>query len=343
MDESISYTFNPAVRLRVLVFYGLRAGELSTEVEGVLPTLGLPELRELLQSTNERQLLLGILAARELKSFTVLDLLEPLRSHPETIIARAARKTHEELLQFAIEIGGERLREEKKRHPERSASVSAHGRCAPAASNAARLIRDRRQTNEHITSILRTALTDHDWEVRTTAMLAACRLKVRELGGDIRNLELPKTSRHGPDETDRSILFAARKIVLDFLAHDCADAPPPNPTARMDDEPPVAGRRYSPTFAPMCAGPVDKPLGSHFPVDERTDGAFRGGESSSARVASHRFPGWHFPAPALQARTLLDSLRAALAWHGRAGRSSPEPSTSCNSQPRLLPVDSSVM
>src|SRR5262249_13101398 len=85
---SISYTFNPAVKLRILVFYGPRAGDQSAEVEGILPTLGFPELRELLQSRDARQLLLGIFAARELKAFAALDLLEPLRNHSETIVAR---------------------------------------------------------------------------------------------------------------------------------------------------------------------------------------------------------------------------------------------------------------
>ena len=105
----LSYTFNPVVRLRVLVFYGPRAAELRDEAERALPSLGLAELRELLQSADARRLLLGVLAARELGAYAVLDLLEPLRAHAEQAVARAARQAHEELL--ALEARAERLSE----------------------------------------------------------------------------------------------------------------------------------------------------------------------------------------------------------------------------------------
>jgi hypothetical protein len=216
----ISYTFNPVVHLRVLVFYGARAGEQCGEVEGILPTLGLQDLRDLLQSTDARQPLLGIFAARELKAFLVLDLLEALRDHPQATVARAAQKAHAELLQVALEVGGERLREEKERHPERSVLFPRLGDAHMRRQTLRWLIRDYRETNEHITAVLRSGLMDEDWEVRATAMLAAARLGARELVQDIRRLELPKTSRNGPDETDRTILFAARKIVLEVLAQD---------------------------------------------------------------------------------------------------------------------------
>lgn len=93
----ISYTFNPVVRLRVLVFYGSRAAELRDEAASALPALGLAELRELLQAADARRLLLGVLAARELGADAVLDLLDPLREHEERAVALAARKAHDEL------------------------------------------------------------------------------------------------------------------------------------------------------------------------------------------------------------------------------------------------------
>ena len=235
-DGRISYTFNPVVKLRVFVFYGPRAGEQLTEVERALPTLGLRELRELLQSTEVRQLLLGVFAARELKAFTVLDLLEPLHNHQEATIARAARKAHEELLQFAIEISAERLREEKKRHPERSALFPHLGDAQVRRQTLRWLIRDRSEVNEHITAVFRSGLADEDWEVRATAMLAAVRLRAKELGGEIRRMDLPRTSRNGPDETDRTILFAARKIALEYPAQDTAELQMPVNRAAMDED-----------------------------------------------------------------------------------------------------------
>jgi hypothetical protein len=242
-DGRVSYTFNPAVKLRALVFYGPHAGEQSAEVERALPTLGLPELRELLQSKDTRQLLLGVFVARELKAFTLLNLFEPLLSHQETTVARAARKAHEELLQVAIDIGAERLRQQKKRHPERSTLFAHLGDAHMRRQTIRWLIRDYREANEHVLAVLRSGLADEDWEVRATAMLAAVRLRATELGGELRHMELPKTSRNGPDETDRSILFAARRIALEYLTRHTAEPQISLDHASMDES------HYSPKEA----------------------------------------------------------------------------------------------
>lgn len=214
----ISYTFNPVVRLRVLVFYGERAGALLAEAVSALPALGLKELRELLQSNDARTLLLGILAARALGAIVVLDLLEPLREHTEGAVARAAEKTFEELFGRVLEVGAERLREEKRRHPGRSVLFPRLGDRGVRRQTLRWLIRDRRETNEHIEAVIRSGLVDEDWEVRATAMLAAVRLRANSLWADVRRVQLPRTSREGPDETDRTILHAARKVALSCLA-----------------------------------------------------------------------------------------------------------------------------
>ncbi|HWS89086.1 MAG TPA: SUMF1/EgtB/PvdO family nonheme iron enzyme [Pyrinomonadaceae bacterium] len=220
----ISYTFNPVALLRVLVFYGTRAAELRAEVESALPALGLAELRELLQSTDARRLLLGVFAARELGAFVVLDLLETLREHPTQAVARAAQKAHAELLALAVEFGVEHLREERRRHPERSALFPRLGDRGVRRQTLRWLIRDRRESNEHIEAVIRSGLVDEDWEVRATAMLAAVRLRANSLWADVRRMQLPRTSREGPDETDRTILHAARKVALSRLAGE----PPPD-------------------------------------------------------------------------------------------------------------------
>ncbi|MEH2522014.1 hypothetical protein V1279_007587 [Bradyrhizobium sp. AZCC 1610] len=229
-DESISYTFNPVVRLRVLVFYGARAGALKTEVESSLPALGIPELEALLQSTDPRQLLLGVLALRELRALALTERLGPLRSHREATVARAAQKAHAELVQLAVEVAAERLREDKRQRPDRSVLFPRLGDAHLRRQTLRWLIRDRKESNEHIEAVLRSGLVDKDWEVRATAMLAAARLGVRALGKDVERLELPRTSREGPDETDRSILYAARKVVLAQLAGE----PGPERTAAPD-------------------------------------------------------------------------------------------------------------
>lgn len=219
-EGRVSYTFNPVARLRVLVFYGPGAAGLFEEAGRSLPTLGLADLRELLQAADARRLLLGIFAARTLGAFMVLDLLEPLREHGEGAVARAASRAHEELAGLMLEVGAARLREEKRRHPGRSVLFPRLGDRRVRRQTLRWLIRDRRESNEHIEEVLRSGLSDEDWEVRATAILAAARLRAKALGAEVRRAELPRTSREGPDETDRTILFAARKVVLSYLAGD---------------------------------------------------------------------------------------------------------------------------
>jgi hypothetical protein len=144
----------------VLVFYGSLAHEQSREVGRALPTLGLPELRELLQSKDPRQLLLGIFAANELKAFTTLDLLEPLRNHQEAMVAHAAQKAHAEIAQVLLEAGAERLREEKQRYPDRSVLFPRLGDAHTRRQTLRWLIRDRKESNEHIEAVLRSGLVD---------------------------------------------------------------------------------------------------------------------------------------------------------------------------------------
>ncbi|HEY1404607.1 MAG TPA: hypothetical protein VGB05_10805, partial [Pyrinomonadaceae bacterium] len=225
----ISYTFNPVVRLRVVVFYGARAGTRRAEVEDALPTLDIEELPDLLRSADARTTLLGIFAAQEMRAFTLLNLIESLRGHTEPAVARAAEKAYEELLKFALEAGSARLREEKRRRPDRSILFPRLGDAHVRRQTLRWLMRDYHEANENILAVLRSGLVDKDWEVRASAMLAAVRLHATALGSDIRRVELPRTSREGPDETDRSILFAARKTVLAQLA---GESPPAGASER---------------------------------------------------------------------------------------------------------------
>jgi hypothetical protein len=216
-DAQISYTFNPVVHLRVLVFYGERADTHRSEVDRAIPTLGIEELPELLHSADARTALLGILAAREMRAFTLLNLVEPLRVHREPAVARAAENACEELLRQALEIGAAHLHKEQQRHPERSVLFPHLGNAHIRRQTLRWLIHDYRGANEHITAVLRSGLVDEDWEVRATAMLAAARLGARELGSAVRRIEIPRTTRSGPDLADGSLLFDLRQAVLEHL------------------------------------------------------------------------------------------------------------------------------
>jgi hypothetical protein len=214
----ISYTFNPVVNLRVLVFNGARAEARCAEVENALPTLDTAALRELLQSMEPREVLLGIFAARELKEISVLDLLEPLTNHYEFAVARAAQEAREALVLATLELGAERLSQEKLQHPERSVLFPRLGDAPMRRQTIRWLIRDYEKSNKHIDEVLRSALVDEDWEVRASAMLAAVRLGATAVGPEVGRVTLPSNGSEGLDETDRSILETAHKIAVAHLA-----------------------------------------------------------------------------------------------------------------------------
>ena len=224
-EDRISYTFNPVVRLRVLAFYGEDAGSARARVRDALPMLELEELEELLRSSEPREVLLGILAAGVLKVVTVLGTLETLRNHRERAVAQAAAKTHEDLFQYAVAEGAAHLRREKHSHPDRSVLFSRIGDAHFRRQTVRWLIGDRRESNEEIDALLRSALADEDWEVRASAMLAAVRLGATAVGADVKRMKLPRTSSEGPDEADRSIVRALHELAVDRLAGNPLNTP----------------------------------------------------------------------------------------------------------------------
>lgn len=227
--DRISYTFNPVARFRVLNFKGEGAGSRRAEVRDVVPTLELDELEKLLRSTEPREVLLAILAAGVMKVVTVLGTLDTLRNHHERAIAQAATKTYEDLFQYATAEGTAHLSREKQRNPGRSVLFPRVGDASFRRQTVRWLIRDRRESNEHIDALLRSALSDEDWEVRASAMLAAVRLRATAVGADVKRMALPRTTREGADEADRSILRALHSLAVDHLAGNPVNTPETSP------------------------------------------------------------------------------------------------------------------
>ena len=93
----IGYTFNPAVRLRVLCFYGENASAFSNEVAQQLPCLDEADILELLQSEDVERILLGILASGEIGQAQTLEAINQLRKHPHGVVAHAATTVGERL------------------------------------------------------------------------------------------------------------------------------------------------------------------------------------------------------------------------------------------------------
>jgi hypothetical protein len=233
----LTYTFNPVVHLRVLALSGPDAGMLRADLAQRLPLLGLTTIRELLRASDARQALLGVLAAGELGAFPVAEEVARLTSHKEPAVAAAAARVHERLAAQAAHAGIERLAREKKRHPERSALFPHLGTAAHRRQILRWLIHDRATLNDDTLGVLRSALDDPDWEVRATAVLAAARLGASPLAVAVRKVDLPKTSREGLDEDDRSLLRGFRDAAVALLSGTTLrpnDAPPDGREAMRD-------------------------------------------------------------------------------------------------------------
>lgn len=90
--ERIVYSFNPVCRLRVVeIGEHASAGTLAQ-----LPTVDERAIAAWLDSSEEREALRGVLAARLMPSGALLQHVGKLQSHPEAAIARAARKLTDE-------------------------------------------------------------------------------------------------------------------------------------------------------------------------------------------------------------------------------------------------------
>jgi len=226
-DDSaqIHYTFNPVVSLRVLRFRGDRAEAPYVEVSQRIPSLRLKDLRNLLSSGTIRELLLGLFAVGELSDLRVLEQVASLCRHPDSKVSRAAARVLDGLLPYAIDLAAKQLLAESAAHPERSAFF-AH---LPGLELRRQVLRwfmhDFEASNPSIDQVLRSALVDPDAEVRITAVLAAARLKARDVVDEVRRADIPTSTSRGADERDRLFYDRLRRTVVGYLL--MGDAPDP--------------------------------------------------------------------------------------------------------------------
>ena len=217
-DSLVHYSFNPVVRLRVLVFSGAEAWRWRAAAASRLPLLELDELKALLASDEPREILLGLFAVAELKAVALAADVEPLRIHRDRLVSRAAARTVEALALAVVETGAERLASEQRRRPDRSALFPRLGDAERRRATLIWLWKDGHPLNEDVAGVLRSGLEDEDWKVRVTAILVAVRLRAASLWPQVRRVELPTTSRSGLDSRQRSLLVAVRKAALAELA-----------------------------------------------------------------------------------------------------------------------------
>jgi hypothetical protein len=170
-DARIVYTFNPAVKLRVLAFDGGDAVREQVQVARAIALVDEAALRQLLGSRDRRQILLGLLAAGVLGERRVLGEIERLTNHPDAVLARAATQVRAELRPAQVTAAAERLAEEKRQAPDRSVLFKHLGSVELKRQTLRWLLHDQAQRTPRIDEVVRAGLADPDEEVRVTARM----------------------------------------------------------------------------------------------------------------------------------------------------------------------------
>ena len=213
----LHYTFNPAVRFRVLQFRGPNAEGHCAQASGRIASIDLARLRALLASIGVRRVLLGLFAAQESGELGVIDVVSRLRSHEDLRIARTAVRVHESLLSRLRE-SAVQSQQEQVGHRERPARFCDLTQPELRKQTLRWLMRDERASNRNIDQILHDALHDDDPEVRVTAVLAAARLGATNLVAALRATNIPTSTSAGAYERDRFFYEKLRQTAVGYLS-----------------------------------------------------------------------------------------------------------------------------
>jgi Sulfatase-modifying factor enzyme 1 len=223
-DDRLTYTFHPAMRLRVLMVEGSQATEDIGQLSANLPTLTAKDAERLMQSLEIESLLLGIAIADVLDAIGLLDVVAALMEHPDSLIAQEASRVFQHLLSQTTNLSLGLLAEWKMQHPDHSVLFRLLGSAQERRQVLRWLMHDRPNSNPAIDATLRTALEDPDWEVRVTALLAAARLKAFAVRKFVHRAKLPDSTAIGLDVNDRRILLALHQAALALID---GQSPPP--------------------------------------------------------------------------------------------------------------------
>ncbi|MFM5947713.1 MAG: hypothetical protein ACKOPM_00570 [Novosphingobium sp.] len=214
-DAAASYSCNPVIGLRVLVFSGEAVLAPMSLTRDRLAVLDSADLAALLGSPDPREQMCGIHAAVELSAFGLIGEIEALRVGSERAVTAAAARGVEQLSLALLELGAERIAAERARRPGYSMLFTRLGDAETRRAMLLELLADGDGTDEETCAVLRSGLTDTDWRVRLTAMLVAVRLGASAVGPEVRALDFTNARL---DRRHRSALGAARKAAMAELA-----------------------------------------------------------------------------------------------------------------------------
>ena len=213
----IHYTFNPAVVFRVLQFRGSNAEVQRLQVSRLISSIDIKRLRTLMESTEVRQVLLGLFAAEELGEIGVVEEVIRLCGHGDQRIARTAARVRNSLSDSLQRVAGQSPKEQAEHH-DRSVWYSHLPQPELRKQVLRWLLRDSQTSTPGIDKQLHSALKDSDPEVRITAVLVAAKLGATTLIPAIRETDIPKTTSEGADQRDRLLYERLRQTAVGYLS-----------------------------------------------------------------------------------------------------------------------------
>ena len=237
-DSRLHYHFEPASGMRELRISGPRGDDELAVLASRLPCQGLERARELLHDRDVELRLLGLRMIEALNARALLGEVAAIMSDANPTVSRQAAHTCVRLIPEPAAAALRTLGQWKERNPDKSAIFLLAG----STNNKLQILRwlahDRRESNEHIEDVLRSAFEDADWEVRLTALVVAARLRAENLLDQALKLRLPEDTADGVNVDERRMLRTLQLCAIELLqgrAVPPALSAPPTTRALMHD------------------------------------------------------------------------------------------------------------
>jgi hypothetical protein len=218
----IFYAFNPVVRLRVMEFSGEHAAVARAAVGEVVPQLGEARVRELIDAggdgeDDERQVLLGLLAARAMRAIGVADRVKARLDDPRPRVRSAAVEAAEAIVPPVLERAAHAIGEAVRARPGHAVGFAQAGPPSHKRQILRWLAEDFEGSSDAIDLVLRTALVDEDAEVRVTAVVVAARLGAVRVVPALIAADLPEDTGRGADPRERRLYHLLRQVAVEYL------------------------------------------------------------------------------------------------------------------------------
>ncbi|HEU5072718.1 MAG TPA: hypothetical protein VFU02_01060 [Polyangiaceae bacterium] len=169
------YTFNPVIFFRVLQFSGASAAAERQRVASFVPHLNVARVSEHLQAEDIETCLLGLFAARELELFMLLPRVHELSFHDDALVVEFASEVEASLENMLLVRAREAVQEFARSGFDEAPALSFGGAALrrQVLRRAAVTLGGSQLPGLHF--LLRTGLSDPDWEVRASAVILAAR------------------------------------------------------------------------------------------------------------------------------------------------------------------------